>query len=182
MVSDTTTESGRGIAASILQPCRKVRTADFLFQLPEKPNVDRDSLLDGVPRAEQGRERRTLVIRRATAVIHPVLVLERKGRLLPFRLLRRLHIHMVIDGDRRMMGSGHPAAGHDRIAAGLHNLGLSPQVGENLPREFRHAPDVGGLGRVHADRRNLHHLAQQIFKPAAAVCDVAFKACAIDHG
>ena len=182
MVSDTTTESGRWDSFTILQSCGKMRTADFLFQLPEKPNIDRYSLLDGVPCAEQGRERRTLVIRRTTTVIHPVLVLERKGRLRPFRLLRRLHIHMVIDGDRRMMDSGHQAAGHDRIAAGLHNLGVSPQIGEDLPREFRHAPDVGGLGRVHADRRNLHHLAQQIFKPAAAVCDVAFKACAIDHG
>ena len=81
-----------------------------------------------------------------------------------------------------MMGSGRPAARHDRIAAGLHDLGLSPQIGEDLPREFRHAPDVGGLGRVHADRRNLHHLAQQIFKPEAAVSDVACKARVIDHG
>ena len=159
-----------------------MRTADFLFQLPEKPDVDREALLDHVPRAEQGRECRTLVIRGTTAVIHPVLVLERKGGLLPFRLLCRLHIHMVVDGDRRMMGSGHPAAGHDRIAACLHNLSLSPQIRKDLPRDVRHAPDVRGVGRVHTDRRNLHHLAQQIFKPPAAGSDVAFKVRAIDHG
>ena len=58
---------------------------------------------------------------------------------------------MVVDGDRRMMGSGDPAAGHDRIAAGLHNLSFSPQIREDLPRDIRHTPDVGGLGRVHAN-------------------------------
>ena len=82
-----------------------MRAPDFFFQFPEKPNIDLDSLLDGVLRAEQGRESRTLVIRRTTTVIHPVLVLEREGRLRPFRLLCRLHIHMVINGDRWMMDS-----------------------------------------------------------------------------
>ena len=79
---------------------------------------------------------------------------------------------MVIDGDRRIKGSGHPAAGYNRIAAGLHNLGLRPQVREDLPREVRHAPDVGSLGRIHANRRNLHHLTKQIFKPAADLCHI----------
>ena len=129
-----------------------------------------------------GPERGPLVVRRTAAVIQPVLVLKRKGRLRPFRLLRRLHIHMVIDGDGRMMGSGRPAFRHDRITAGLHDLGLSSQIGEDMPCEFRHMQDIGGLGRIHADRRNLHHLAQQIFKPEAAVSDVAFKMRVIDHG
>ena len=79
---------------------------------------------------------------------------------------------MVIDGDGRMMGSGRPASRHDRITAGLHDLGLGPQIREILPRQLRHTPDIGGLGRIHADRRNLHHLAQQIFKPGAAVSDI----------
>src|SRR3954465_13131880 len=39
---------------SVLQPSRKVGTADFLFQFPEKSNVDREALLDRVPRSEQG--------------------------------------------------------------------------------------------------------------------------------
>ena len=64
----------------------------------------------------------------------------------------------------------------------IYNPNVGSQVCEELPRKFRHAPDVGGSGRVHADRGNLHHLAQQVFKPEAAVCDVAFKLCVIDHG
>src|SRR5262245_41146465 len=166
---------------TILQACGKVRTADFLFQLPEKPNVDWDSLLDGVLRTQESRKRRALVICRTTAMIQSSLVLERKGCLSPFRLLRRLHIHMVIDRNRRMTGSCHPTSGYDRIASRLDNLGISPQVYEDLPCEISHAPDVLSLGRVHADRWNLHHLAEQIFKTPTAVSDIAFKGCTVDH-
>ena len=52
---------------------------------------------------------------------------------------------------------------------------------ENGLYRGRGATDVRGLGRIHADRRNLHHLTQQIFIPSSAVRDVTFKVRAIDH-
>ena len=46
---------------------------------------------------------------------------------MPFRLLRRLDIHMVIDGHRRMVRARRPATRHDGIAAGLDDLCFGPR-------------------------------------------------------
>ncbi len=88
---------------------------------------------------------------------------------------------MVVDGDRRVMRPGRPAAGHDRIAPGLDDLCLCAKIGQHLYRHGRHAPDVVGPRGVHADRRNLDHLAEQIFKSCATACDESFELLLI-HG
>ena len=82
---------------------------------------------------------------------------------------------MVIDRDRRIVRTGHPAGRHKRIAAGLHDLRFGAGVAQYLPRKSCHAPHVIGFGRIHTDRWNIDHLTQEIFVSFAILFDVGFE-------
>src|SRR5262245_6379330 len=113
---------GAGNLGSLFETGAKMRTTDLFFKLPEKANIDWHALIDRETGTEQRRQRRPLVIGCPTATIDASLVLEGKRIPLPFWLLCRLNIHMVIDRDRRIVCTSDPASGHKRIAASLHDL------------------------------------------------------------
>ena len=94
---------------------------------------------------------------------------------MPFRFLRRLDIHMVIDGHRRMVRARRPATRHNGIAAGLDDLCFGARIGQYLLRDGRHAPHVVRFRRIHANRWNFDHLAEEIFKSCATMFDVRFE-------
>ena len=70
----------------------KIRTADFFFQLPEKPKVQRHALINGIFAREERGQCRAFIIRGASASIPIALFPKHEGILLPFRFLCGLHV------------------------------------------------------------------------------------------
>ena len=144
----------------VAQGFGEMRAADLFLQLPEKPDVNRDTVLHRIATRQQGRQGGPFVVRGAPTVIDPLALPEGEGRLPPFGLLGRLYVQMIVNRDGRVPGAGRPSTRHHRIAAGLHDPRLGPQVLEELDGQQGRASDIRGVGRVHADRRQFDHLSQ----------------------
>src|SRR5207245_3643391 len=92
---------GREIIGLCLDRLFEVRAADLLVELPERMDVDRRSVPEGVAGTEERGHRRSLVVGRAAAEVTIPLFDELERWSLPVRRLRGLYIQVVVDGDRR---------------------------------------------------------------------------------
>src|SRR4029434_268574 len=101
--------------ASLGHKVRKVRTANFLLQFPEKLDVEWDTVLHRNTRCQQGCQGWPLIVGGATAKITLTVALKHKGILLPLRLVGWLHVQVIVDSGSRIRRIDGPLAQHHRI-------------------------------------------------------------------
>src|SRR3989338_11654511 len=90
----------------------------------EEGDVEGSAVVGGVPGGEQGGDAGALVVGRAAAEVAVAVLPELERLLLPLRLLRRLPVPVVVNGQggvRRVSGLEFPD--DDRVAGGPHALG-----------------------------------------------------------
>src|SRR5438094_4163488 len=105
---------------------REVWTANFLFQFPEKLDIEWHAMLHRKTRCQQGGQGWPLIVGGATSQITFTIALKHKGILLPLRLVGWLDVQVIVDshsGIRRIDGQ---LAKHHRIARGFDDLDGSP--------------------------------------------------------
>src|SRR5215470_2271414 len=134
---------------------RKVRTANFLLQFPEKLDVEWHTVLHRKARCQQGCQGWPLIVGGATSQITLTIALEHKGILLPLRLVGWLYVQVIVDSDRRIRWIDSQLAKYHRIARGLDDLNCGSTVLEERGGLVRTLLDVRGMHRVHTDGRNL---------------------------
>src|SRR4030095_16687323 len=117
----------------------EVGAPDFLLELPEEVDVERDALLDRVAGAEEGRHRGALVVGRTAAPVLVALADEVEGLRFPVGAFGRLDVEVVVDGDRRIVRAAVETAVDDRMA-------LRPV--ERPPRSGRFEEPDGGRCRA----------------------------------
>src|SRR5215468_5155325 len=100
-----------------------MRRADLLLQLPQEVDV----VVDGVLGAEQGGQRRTLVVGRAAPEIAIATAGEAERIAPPLRLAGRLHVEMVVDGDGGQAAVAVEACMDQRMPAGRHDGRLTAE-------------------------------------------------------
>src|SRR5262249_35362094 len=77
----------------------EIRTADFLFQFPDKLNIYGSTVFNGVSRPEQSRKCRTFVVGCSPPDIPVPVFMEYKRSTPPLRLVCRLDVEVVVDGN-----------------------------------------------------------------------------------
>src|SRR5215831_21033841 len=111
---------------SLCDEVREVRTANFLFQFPEKLDVEWHAVLHRKTRCQQGCQGWPLIIGGATSQITLTIALEHKGILLPLRLVGWLHVQVIVDSHSRIHRIDGQLAKHHGIAGCLDNLDRGP--------------------------------------------------------
>src|SRR5215470_3692930 len=133
---------------------RKMRTANFFFQFPEKLDVEWHAVLYRKTRCQQGSQRWPLIVSGATSKIALTVAMKHKGILLPLRLVGWLHIQMIVDRDGGIRGIDGQLAKHHRMARGPYDFhGSSTGLEErgSLARTLMH---VRSMRWVHTHSRN----------------------------
>ena len=139
---------------------REVRTANFLFQFPEKLHIERHAVLHRKTRRQQGGEGWPLIVGGATPKIALTVAMEHKGGLLPLRLIGWLHVEVIVDRDGGIGRVDEQLAKEHGISRRLHDLDRSPTGLQDGGCCLRAPLDVCGVCRVHADGRNFDEIMQ----------------------
>src|SRR4030095_2241602 len=154
----------------------------LLLELPEEVDVEGQPLLPGVPRAEEGRDRRTLVVGRAAASVLVALADEVEGRGVPVGTLGGLDVEVVVDGDRWVLRSAVEAAVNDRMTLRLVELRRRAEGREKRGGGLGGLPHVALALRVDGDRGNLDDVLEHLLVLAALGTRVGPKLFAVESG
>src|SRR5262249_13756928 len=133
----------------------EVRGPDLLLQLPQQMDVERDVVIDGVLGAEEGGERRALVVGGAPTEVTIAAPGEAEGIAAPFRLARGLHVEVVVDGDGRQPAVAVEVTVDERMAAGRDDGRVSAEGADETGGRRGGAADVAGACRVGGDAGQL---------------------------
>src|SRR5262249_50430856 len=109
-------------------------------------------------RAKKRSQCWAFVIGRTTANITITFFVKHKRLAPPLRLVRRLHIKVVIDSHSWPIAAGDELCDYDRIAGSLYRICLFAEGTEITHRRIRAAFDVGLVFRLGADCWNLDPL------------------------
>src|SRR5262249_3429893 len=146
---------GRERAAVAADRPLEMWRADLLLQFPEEVDVQGHVVVDGVLGAEEGGQRRTLVVGRAAPEIVVAAPRETERMAPPLRLAGGLHVEMVVDGDGREAAIALEAGMDERMATGRYDGRLPAERAHETRGRSRRATDVAGVRRIGGDARQL---------------------------
>ena len=148
-----------------LQALLEVRAADLLFQLPQELQVGLHAVARGQLGAVHGGQRGALVVGGAAAeparTARLFLAGELERRAVPLDGIGRLHVEVVVNGDRRPAGIAGQLADDQRRAPGVQapGLGADARAGTRTARSAQ---------RPRSDRRSGSMLTEGISTSAAS--------------
>src|SRR5262249_44631241 len=110
----------------------EIRTADFLFQFPDKLNIYGSTVFNGVSRPEQSRKCRTFVVGCPPPDIPVPVFMEYKRSTPPLRLVCRLDVKVVVDGNGWPVRSRYKLSDNNGIAGRRDGFGLGSERSQVL--------------------------------------------------
>src|SRR5262249_6332950 len=131
---------------------------------PDELNVDRNSLLYRVSSAKQRRQRGSFVIGGPTTDVPISFFVKHEGRTLPLRLIRGLHVEVVIYRYSRPIRAGDKLTDDHGISRCPYRFCFCAKRTEILNSGLDAALDVRLVVRLGADRGNFNPLSQFRFE------------------